>query len=340
MQLVFRGLLLAVLGVVPVLAQAELSAQAPGEPRVVTDTNYRDADFLELANAAAGSPREYETKLEAAGNIALRSRDGAARRTAADTIRAGLLRALAADSAMAYPFAGLRTVSQVSPADSSWRIFTWQLFVNDSTYRYYGVLQTRAAPAEPIVLRDSAQALGLEREFELGPEQWYGALYYNVHSFELADGRPAWVLFGFDADGFAHRRKVADVLSFGPRTGAPLFGAEVFVGSEDSETRRQARLILEYRTDARVGLNFDPALDGIVFDHLVTGPPVRRGDPPAYVPDGSYDGYVYAADAGEWRWRMEWFDRVQSAEPPRAEPAPGGTESRDLFGRPRDQKPE
>ena len=320
-------LLLAFLGTFGVLAKAQ-------NPYAFTvDTVYNDSLYLSAFSASAKTLPEYETKLDAAGTLLLRSKDASLRSAAADTISKALQRALLLPDAPAYPWANLSTVKKQAPEAEEWKIFTWQHFVNDSTYRYHGVLQQKDKPETLHVLQDSAQALGLEREYELRPNQWYGALYYGVQPFKTNKGKKAWILFGFDADGYMHRRKVADVLTFS-KSGTPLFGKEVFVGTERDSLQRQARLILEYRVDSRVGLRYNPDLGGIAFDHLITGPPVMRGGPPSYIPDGSYDGYVYHKKSGEWRWRMEWFDRVISSEAPRPQPILDSKERKDVFGRP------
>ena len=311
-----------------------LPAQNEERFAFVTDTSYREAGILAEMEASAKTLPAYAAKLEAAGTLMLRSRDARTRARAADTLQAGFAAALAIDGGREYPFAEVTSVSQLSDSTAGWRLFSWQHFVDDSTYVYGGYLVPAEESIAPVFLEDRAQHVGEEAEGELTADRWYGAVYYGSQAFRLPDGRPAWVLFGYDADGYYHRRKVADVLSFDPR-GQPRFGAEVFVGSEASPELVRSRLILEYRTDARVGLRYDPDLGGIVHDRLVTGPPVRRGMPPSYVPDGSYDGFVLDPAAGLWRYREEYFDRVISAEPPRPQPILGGADARDLFGRPR-----
>ena len=324
---------LAVAGIV-LGSAVRLIAQGPTFA-FAEDTTYRDAPHVTGMEAVAKTVEAYEDKLQHSATLLLRSRDGALRARGFDTVAAALPRALDLPGGRGYAFAKLQGVSQVADPGGAWRIFTWQHFVNDSTYRYGGLFAPADDSRAVVALVDSAQAKGVERDYELRAEEWYGAVYYGVRAFTLADGRPAWVLFGYDADGYAHRRKVADVLSF-DRRARPRFGAEVFAGSERSPELTQSRLVLEYRTDARVRLNYDEALGGIVHDRLVAGPPVREGGDPAYVPDGSYDGYVLDEDAGLWRYREEYFDRVISAEPPRPNPVlDSEREGRDLFGRAR-----
>lgn len=312
-----------------------LSAQVdPSVPQFVA-SDHRDSTHLEVFTAFAKTSRSEGHKLAAASALLRRSRALDVRQAAFDTI-AQVIDRLATRDSLHYA-TEVEGISHMQSDDAAWQLFTWQLFVNDSTYRYGGVLVTDETSTGVFHLDDQAQIKGLENEYELSVDQWYGALYYGVFPFTLKSGRPAWLLFGYDADGFYHRRKVADVLSFS-RSGAPLFGAEVFRGKEGQPQATFSRLILDYRVDARVGLRYDEVLGGIVHDRLVTGPPVVRGAPPSRIPDGSYDGYVLDEDSGTWIYREEWFDRVVSPTAPRPEPVLNSSEeatSRDLFGRPK-----
>ena len=313
-----------------------LAAQSPTFA-FVADSTYSDSAFVAQFRAEATTLSEFEQKLQAAATLMLRSRQPELRLAGFDSLRVGLPRALDLAGGRDYAFAKLEGVSQVADPSGTWRMFTWQYFVNDSTYRYGGLFVPNAPEAPVVALSDRAQELSVETDFELTPDQWYGAVYYGVEPFTLADGRPAWVLFGFDAEGYYVRRKVADVLSF-DRRGGPRFGAEVFVGAEGNAAVVRSRIILEYRTDARVRLSYDPELGGIVHDRLVVGPAPKPGLAPANVPDGSYDGFTLDPAAGQWVYREEYFDRVISTEPPRPNPILGTEEQRDLFGRPRVRK--
>ncbi len=322
-----------------VFAQVDEHQLARPDLPTFIGSGHTDSTYLATLRAAAegDSLATYRAQLDAAGHLLLKSRTAELRQEAFDTLEQVLMRALSQPHSFSYDWTGIHGLSVQQAPDEQWKIFTWQHYINDSTYHYGGILQTREQAQQPLVLRDRAQQLGLELEYELRPDQWYGAVYYAVHPFELPSGRQAWLLFGYDVDGYYHRRKLVDVLTF-DRSGKPYFGSEVFLGRDEQPDYSFSRLILEYRVDARVGLRYDEQLGGIAMDHLVVGPPVQRGGPPSYIPDGSYDGYVYDAEAGKWVFRMEWFDRVINEEVPRPRPILGeestGT-SRDLFGRER-----
>ncbi|MBR9920164.1 MAG: hypothetical protein GYB31_04935 [Bacteroidetes bacterium] len=245
-----------------------------------------------------------------------------------------LVNALKVPNSFNYPFNRVQSISIQYPQDSTFRIFTWQLYVDVDDYRYYGAIQMNTGELQLFPLIDrSFEVLAPEQE-NLTHEQWYGALYYNIKSFESPDG-PKYLLFGFDGYSFFDRRKLVDVLYF--EEGKPKFGAPVFVKpTESGSIETRSRLVLEYSAEASIKLNFDELLGGIIFDHLILFGGGAPGAEPQYLPDGSYEGYKL--EEGMWVHIPKIFNQV-SDEPPRPEPildSEGSREKLDIFGRKRD----
>ena len=142
-----------------------------------------------------------------------------------------LVKALKTPNSFNYPFSRLQSLSIMAPPDSSFRIFTWQLFVNDSTYRYYGTIQMNQTELKLFPLIDRSFEMDIPPTYEqLTHDNWYGALYYNLRQFDTKEGRK-YLLIGYDAFSFFDKRKVIDILSFDDQ-GKPIFGAPVFVREE------------------------------------------------------------------------------------------------------------
>lgn len=236
-----------------------------------------------------------------------------------------LVRTLKVENSFLYPFDRLKSVSILAPPDSSFRIFTWQLFVDDSTYRYYGAIQLNERELNLFPLIDrSFDMPGMPVRETMSPDQWYGALYYNIMPFDTREGRK-YLLFGFDAYSFFDRRKVLEVLGF-DREGKPYFGASVF-DRGDGPTEEK-RLILEYFAEAGVRLNWDPQYELILMDHLIPFANPYTGGV-MYVPDGSYDGLKL--EKGRWKYIDKVFNDVQE-EAPRPEPVLDKERERNIVG--------
>lgn len=247
----------------------------------------------------------------------------------------GLVQALKTENSFQYHFDRLKAVSILTPPDSSFRVFSWQLFVDDSTYRYYGAIQMNQHDLNLFPLIDrSFEMRGLPTREELSPDYWYGALYYNLLPFDTRQGKK-YLLFGFDGFTFFDKRKVVEVLSFDEK-GRPVFGAPVF---EQPDAEGEMRVMLEYFAEARVRLNWDEQYHMILFDHLVPYPNPYNGGI-MNIPDGSYSGYKL--EKGRWKFVEKVFNQIQE-EAPRPEPVLDSQKGKNILGtpgKPKKQKPQ
>jgi hypothetical protein len=224
----------------------------------------------------------------------------------------------------------LTAVSILYPRDSSFRIFTWQLYVDVNEYRYYGTIQMNSPELKLIPLIDRSFEVQSPEMDILNPDKWYGGLYYNIHQYESQKGR-RYLLFGFDAFSFYNKRKFVDVLSF--VNGNAAFGEPTFV-EENSKTKQRLvknRLLKEYSSEASFKLNYDQSLGMIVFDHLspMSG---NYGQGLTYVPDGTYEGYKL--QKGTWNW-VENIPYQIMKEAPVSEPVLESRKGKDILGRPK-----
>lgn len=229
-----------------------------------------------------------------------------------------------------YPFEEVQAVAIQTASDNSFRIFTWQLFVDDNTYQYGGLIQKNTPTPTLYALNDQSAELPLyDMEYaNLSPDDWYGAIYYNIQAFDSLE-QQKYLLFGYDGFEFFNKRKVAEVLSF-DEEGVPVFGAPVFAKAvEGYEASIKNRLYLEYDASIAIRLNYDESLGVLIHDHLIEMKGQYRGQGMVNVPDGSYEGYYY--ENGLWNYKAKIFDFV-SEQPPRPEPVLGSTK-KTLFGK-------
>ncbi|MCB0601850.1 MAG: hypothetical protein KDC28_11500 [Saprospiraceae bacterium] len=212
-----------------------------------------------------------------------------------------LVRTLKVENSFYYPFESFENISIKYPADSSFRVFTWQLEVGPGDYRYYGAIQVNQPQLKLYPLIDRSFNFSEEAQEITDPSQWYGGVYYNLLSFS-EEGQKHYLLFGYDMFDQTSRRKFIDVLTF-DQDGKPQFGAPVFV-REDGSTLN--RFLLTFPAEAAVKLNLDKEKGLIIFDHLVEDP---RGGL-AMVPDGSYD--AFRLQKGKLVWIEKIFSNINS----------------------------
>ncbi len=244
-----------------------------------------------------------------------------------------LVQALKTENSFQYKFDRLKSVSILYPPDSTFRVFTWQLYVDVDDYRYFGAIQMNSGKLQLFPLIDRSAEVASEEFDILTADKWYGSVYYNLRQFETAEGNK-YLLFGYDGFSFFNRRKVVDVLSF--KEDKPVFGAPVFVQTDPktgSETVRN-RLLMEYSAEASFKLNYDEVWGLIIFDHLITmGGSYGQG--PTKVPDGTYEGYQL--ENGKWVW-VEKFWTTEMDEAPRPEPVLDNRSQQDVFGKEKKKK--
>ena len=241
-----------------------------------------------------------------------------------------LVKALKEENSFHYPFEKLKSISIQYPADSTFRIFTWQLYVDENDYRYFGAIQMNSSELKLFPLRDRSHEVKDIKNDILSPDQWYGSVYYNLIDFDSNDGKK-YLLFGYDGFSFHTKRKLIDVLSF--KDNKPVFGAPVFVSVDPQFPHEpKNRIVLTFSAAASVKLNYDGHLEMIIFDHLVSASSEVPGQPPSNLPDGSYEGYQLKN--GQWEYINKVFTHVYE-KAPREEPSPfnDGNREKDILGK-------
>lgn len=208
-----------------------------------------------------------------------------------------LVRALKTDHSFYYPFDSLITISKQVPTDSTFRIFTWQLVIDENVVRQHGAIQMNTADGSlklfPLVDKGSNMK---SPQDSIGDNlNWVGAVYYKIIE-TAAFGKKYYTLLGYDENDIRSNRKIIDVLTF--QNGKPIFGAPIFSFRDSKvQPKSTARYIMTYKKHAGPRLTFDPELDMIIFEHLIseTGEPEKKY---TYIPDGDYEGLKWKD--GKW----------------------------------------
>jgi hypothetical protein len=198
-----------------------------------------------------------------------------------------------------YPFDSIITVSKIYSPDSSFRIFTWQYQKNENYFRQRGAIQMKTTDGslKLFPLFDMSEFTNRPTDSLRTNQNWIGALYYGIVK-KSYNNKDYYTLFGYDDNNMATTRKWLDILTF-DEAGKPVFGGRTFSYKPDSLKPAQPayRFLLQYKKDARARMIYDPEMDMIVFDHLVSDNN-DQSDASSLVPDGDYEGFQWKD--GQW----------------------------------------
>lgn len=188
-------------------------------------------------------------------------------------------------------------LSRVEAPDGSFRLITWNIPLADGSHRYEGFLLARTGKFTTLFeLRDQTASITNPELAELGPDRWYGALYYQMIPVKKG-GRTWYTLLGWKGHSATETRKVIEVLSF--RNGKPRFGAPLFGKGRLKEHRK----LFAYSFQLSMMLHHDQEQGRIVLDHLSPMRADLQGKGALMGPDMSFDAFVW--DKGQWRYERD-----------------------------------
>lgn len=197
-------------------------------------------------------------------------------------------------TAFSYPFSLLTTVGKVDSPDRQIRVISWNIEQEDQSQKYCAFVlkaDERKDTHKVFELKDNSFMLPPRTDDVLEADNWYGALYYAIIPVEK-NNRTYYTLLGWDGNTQSSNIKLIDVLYFtgnNLRLGAPIF-------KQGNETKR--RIYMEHSEKAVMSLRWDADHQRIIFDHLSPESPGMEGFFEFYVPDMSYDAYVF--EGSKW----------------------------------------
>ena len=239
----------------------------------------------------------YEDTMNQFSEIMFTDPDEQTRKLASHNMIVTLKAALSLRNSFQYGFDGMSAVSIVMPEDEHFRIFTWQFVFNNNTFRYYGAIQMNADELTLHPLVDYSVVMGDVDRMITDNQRWIGALYYGVKRFNDGE-RDYYVLFGYDGNNAFSTKKLADVLWFTDE-GALRFGAPLFhIPGEVDKPKPEPlfRYVLEYKKGVTATIRYTNEFDKIMFDNLIPVNDQSEGMYFNYVPDGSYQGFIWEKD--------------------------------------------
>ncbi len=218
-----------------------------------------------------------------------------------------LVRALTTKNSFHYPFDSLETISKIYAPDSLFRIFTWQMVINDNIIRQHGAIQMRTEDGSlklfPLIDKSDITENMMDT---IGDNRgWIGAVYYKI-ILKKNEGHTFYTLLGYDENNIRSSRKLIEVLDF--VDGKPVFGGRYFnIPNNSLVVKNPARYIMEFKKEGSPRLTFDESLDMIVMEHLVSesNEPNKKW---TLIPDGDYEGFKWTN--GKWVYINKIFNEV------------------------------
>ena len=218
-----------------------------------------------------------------------------------------LVRALRMPYSFYYPFDSLFTISKLYAPDSSFRIFTWQVPVNEDLVRQHGAIQINSPDGSlklfPLI--DKSEVVESMEDSIGNHQNWMGAVYYKLLMHRVGE-RKIYTLIGYDENNSRSNKKIIEVLEF--VEGEPRFGARIFrFPNNELKASNPARYIMEFKRDAGPRLTYDDELGMIIMEHLVseTNEPAKKH---TLVGDGDYEGFRW--NNGRWVYISKIFNEV------------------------------
>ncbi len=208
-----------------------------------------------------------------------------------------LVRALKTKNSFYHPFESLQTISILYAPDSVFRIFTWQMVINENIIRQHGAIQMKTydGSLKLFPLIDKSDVTINVADTVGNHFGWMGAIYYKIIQ-KRSSNQNYYTLLGFDENNIRSSRKIIEVLNF--QNGEPIFGGRYFSYEDDAVFKTsQNRFILEYKKEAGPRLTYDKDLDIIVVEHLVSesNEPHKKW---TLIGDGDYEGFKWKN--GKW----------------------------------------
>ena len=229
-----------------------------------------------------------------------------------------LVRSLLVKNSFYYPFDSVQGISALYSPDSAFRIFSWSLSFDDFYSRQRAAIQfkTPDGSLKLIPLTDYSEFTSKPTDSVRTKDTWIGAVYYNIVKTEHG-GKNYYTLFGFDDHSVRSTKKWIDVLTFDNRN-MPVFNGTFSFENDTAKRAPQKRFSIEYKKEASTNVNFDPDMNMILVDHLIseTDEPDK---PYTFIPDGDYEGFEWKN--GKWVHIDKVFNqKLEDGQAPVPEP--------------------
>lgn len=233
-----------------------------------------------------------------------------------------LVEALKTENSFQFAFDSLPYIAKCYPEDSSFRIFTFQVMLDNYTYVHYGAIQMNRSKLKLIPFRDFSDTFPITPQKMLTNKNWLGAIYYRCFTKSVR-GKPMYFLLGYDENDALSVKKYIEPMTIvgdsAAKFGMPVFELNRVVNMAvkpalDPKTMKPLppvksqviskilhRFVLEYRKGGTATISYEPEKNRILFEHLATTDNKSHDVGYMKVPDGTYEGLVWENE--KWVWK-------------------------------------
>lgn len=214
-----------------------------------------------------------------------------------DLLKSTLKNELNKEEALIHSFKGIESISLLSPQDSSFLLFNWNIPLNDGSFKFECGILNRESKSEEYFsfLKDTTYQNRIEEEHKTTlANYWIPCLFYKIIETETQFQNYYTLLF-WDGNNRLTNKKGIDVLWF-DKSNSARFGAPIF---SFNSKKAKSRIVFEYGGQNRMKLQYNERLNRIEFDHL-SPPPADEQNTTSlegvyeyYGPDLSFDGFVW-----------------------------------------------
>jgi hypothetical protein len=271
-------------------------------------------DYSRIDSLSLDSLHDVEIRLADLGKLMITSRDENERITSSYNFVKAFIKALKIENSYFYNFDTIKNISVLISPDNRFKVITWNLALNNQTYRNYGVIQlnpdymkkikdtTNLRSFYPLI--DKSDKYKIHMDTTVTNENWLGALYYKILPV-THNKKTYYTLLGWDGHTAMSNKKIVESLYF--ENNIPMFGAPIYDIKDKRYKRPLKRLIFEYNNDANMLIRYEPSKSALVIENVAPTRSQDYGHPETYVPDGSYDWYKFNKKLGVWEKQPTFF---------------------------------
>ncbi len=203
-------------------------------------------------------------------------------------IKEKVKRILSKKESIEYDFKEVKNIGSILSQDGKVRIITWNLLLDNDTYRYFGFIQTKNKNFTNTreLIDNTGGIKGLKFQ-TLPTTNWYGCLYYKIITTRHK-GEKLYTLLGWDGNFRQVKRRYIDILTI--NNNAYTLGKSIF----QDKNGLTSRVIFNFSKKASLILKYEDRNERIICDRLAPYREDQRRDFRHYYPVGSImDAYEF-----------------------------------------------